>query len=116
MRAQPPRCPPTAPRTPDRGAPAAAGAAASGSEAVSAREDGQERAELDLGLVELRRRVGVADDAHARVEARLGAPQERAAQRDAELAVVVGVRPADRAGVPAAVEALERRDDRCGGG
>ena len=56
--------------------------------------------------------VGVADDADARVEAGFGAAQEGAAQGDAELAVVVGVGPADGAGVPAAVQAFEGRDQR----
>ena len=78
------------------------------------RQDREQRAELDLGLGQLGRRVGVAHDADARVEARLAPAQQRAAQRDAELAVLVGVRPADRAGVPAAVEALERGDLRRG--
>ena len=62
-----------------------------------------------------RGRIRVLHDADAGVQPRLGAAQERAAQRDAELAVVVGVRPADGAGVPAAVEALERGDQRRGG-
>ena len=77
-----------------------------------ARQDREQRAELDLGLVELRRGVGVAHDADPGVEPRLGAAQQRAAQRDAELAVVVGVRPADGAGVPAAVQALQGGDQR----
>ena len=61
-------------------------------------------------------RIGVAHDADARVAARDRAAQQRAAQRDAELAVLVRVRPPDRPGVPAAVEALERRDQRRGDG
>ena len=83
---------------------------------LASRQDGQQRAELDLGLGQLGRRVGVAHDADARVEPRLAPAQQRAAQRDAELAVLVGVGPADRAGVPAAVDALERRDLRRGDG
>ena len=73
------------------------------------REDRQQRAELDLGLVQLFGRVGVAHHADAGEQPRLGPAQQRAAQRDAELAVVVRVRPADRPGVPAAVQALEAR-------
>ena len=95
----------------------AAGRGIAGSAGCGAlsREDRQQRAELDLGLGQLGRRIGVAHDADARVQPRLATAQERAAQRDAELAVLVGVRPADRPGVPAAVEPLERGDPRRGG-
>ena len=50
------------------------------------------------------------DDPAAGVAAREPAAQQRAAKRDAELAVAGGVGPTDRARVPAAVEPLERRD------
>ena len=80
--------------------------------AASPTATGSSAAELDLGLRQLGRGIGVAHDADAGVEPRLGAAQQRAAQRDAELAVLVRVGPADRPGVPAAVEPLERRDQR----
>ena len=79
------------------------------------REHRQQRLELDLGLGQLGGRVAVAHDADARVAARDRAVEQRAAQRDAELAVLGRVRPAHGARVPAAVEPLERRDERCGG-
>ena len=50
------------------------------------------------------------------VQPGLAPAQQRTAQRDTELAVLVGVRPADRARVPAAIEALERGDHRHHGG
>src|SRR5262249_5578275 len=78
----------------------------------SERKHRQQRLELDLGLGQLRRRVGVAPDADAGVAARDAAAQQRAAQADDELAVLVEVGPSERAGVPAAIEALERRDER----
>ena len=81
-----------------------------------AREDREERAELDFGLVELGGGVGVADDAHACVEAGLGVAEEGAAEGDAEFAVVVGVGPADGSRVPASVEAFEGGDEGCGVG
>ena len=59
-------------------------------------EDRQQRRELDLGLGQLRRRIGVGNDPDAGVAAREPTFDERAAQRDAELAVLVGVGPADR--------------------
>src|SRR5687767_14880123 len=80
------------------------------------REDGQERPELDLGLRQLGGGVGVADNADARVAAGLAAAEKSAAEADAELAVLARVGPADRARVPAAVEALEHRDDLDAGG
>ena len=84
-------------------------------ELTSAGEDRQERAELDLGLGQFRGRVGVADDSHSRVETRFGASEQSAPEGDAELAVVVGVGPADRSRVPASVDAFQRRDERDGG-
>ena len=50
------------------------------------------------------------DDAGAGDQAGPGAVELGAAQRDGPLAVAAGVDPADRAGVAAAVEALERAD------
>ena len=71
---------------------------------------GSRAPQLDLGLGELGRRIGVGDDAGAGVEVGGAIAQQRRAQRDAELAVVDGVHPADRARVPAAVEHLEVGD------
>ena len=53
-----------------------------------------------------RRRIGVGDDPAAREERGLPAGHEPAAERDHQLAVAVGAQPADRPGVPAALEAL----------
>ena len=89
--------------------------AASGSAVSRRRSAGQQRQQrlqLDLRLGQLGRGLGVAHDAVAGVAARDVAAQQRAAQRHAELAVAVGVGPADGARVPAAVEPLERRDQR----
>ncbi len=55
-------------------------------------EQRQQRLQLELGLRELRRGVGVAHDAHAGIAMRDLAAQQRAAQRDAELAVARRVR------------------------
>ena len=60
----------------------------------SAGEQRQQRLELDLGLGELGRRVGVAHDPAAGVQAGHAPAQQRAAQRDAELAVARRVGPA----------------------
>src|SRR2546428_13413263 len=74
---------------------------------------GEEREEgLELGLVrlELLRGHRVAHDALAGVEVTHVAPQERAPERDAELAVLRGVGPSERPRVPAPPQALERQD------
>ena len=78
--------------------------------ARSPRQQRQQRLQLDLGLVELGRRVRAGDDADAGVEMGLAVAEQGAAQADAELAVLGGVHPADRAGVPAAVHLLELGD------
>src|SRR6478735_3499299 len=52
---------------------------------VLARENRQERPELDLGLRQFRRRIRVSDHAHTRVQPGFGAAQESAPQRHAEL-------------------------------
>ena len=57
----------------------------------------QQRLELDLGFGQLLGRIGVADDAAARIQVRHPAPQKRAAKRHAELAVLGQVGPADGA-------------------
>ena len=79
----------------------------------SARQDGQQRAELDLGLGELGRRVGVAHDADAGVAAAPRRPRS-SAQRSATQnspSSLASVQPTGP-GVPAAVDALERGDQR----
>ena len=76
----------------------------------------QQRLQLDLGLGQLGGRVGAGDDADAGEEVGLAVAQQGAAQGDAELAVLGRVHPADRAGVPAAVHALELGDRRGGRG
>ena len=92
--------------------------AASGAGASSARAQPASSGSSACSLISVsassRGGVGVAHDAVAGVAAGDVAAQQRAAQRDAEFAVAGGVGPADGAGVPAAVEALERRDQRRG--
>ena len=95
----------------------AKGRLSAGTGVASAGERRQHHAELDLGLGELGGRVGVAHDPAAGVAAGQAVAQQSAAQGHAELAVAGGVRPAQRAGIPATVKALEGRDraDRRGG-
>src|SRR5690606_24814334 len=74
--------------------------------------------ELRLRLGQLRGGVGVGDDAAAGEEADTAAvgADLGGAQRDAPLAVAVGVEPPDRSGVAAAVHALDLGDQRLGDG
>ena len=74
---------------------------------VAVDDSGQHRPELDLGLGQLGLGVGAGDDADAGEEVGVAVAQEGAAQGDAEFAVLGGVHPADRGGVPAAVELLQ---------
>src|ERR1700678_22151 len=68
------------------------------------RQQWKQRLQLDLGLRQLLRRIGVADDPIAGVAASDRAAQQRAAQGHAELAVAGAVGPAHGARVPAAIE------------
>ena len=85
------------------------------SRAGQAHDSGQQRLELDLGLRQLVGGHRVAHDSVARVQVGDPAAQQRGADRHEELAVLGEVGPADRARVPAAVEALEGGDQRLGG-
>src|SRR5262245_8992161 len=73
-------------------------------------EQRQQHFELELGLLQLGGRVGVGDDPAAGEEMSLAVAYQRRAQADADLAVLRGVHPADRARVPAAIDALELVD------
>ena len=104
------RCAPSARRT-----SSCTGACGAPWRALSAGEpqpvsSGSRRRQLDLRLPQLGDGNGVAHDAVAGVAAGDVAAQKGAAQRNAELAVAGRVSPADGAGVPAAVETLQRRD------
>src|SRR3954454_1666388 len=77
-------------------------------------QERQQRLELDLGLLQLGGRRRVANHPAAGVEVRHRSADQRAAERDAELAILGKVGPADPAGVPATVEALEGRNEGLG--
>ena len=75
-------------------------------------ERGDDRLQLDPRLLPLEVRVGVGDDPAAGEQRRPGPVDDPAPERDAQLAVAVRAEPADRARVPAAVEALVLVDER----
>ena len=72
----------------------------------------EERAELALGLLQLRRGIGAGDDPGARVQDRAIPAELGAPERDRPVAVAVRVDPSDRAGVATAVERLRARRSR----
>src|SRR4051794_29437163 len=71
---------------------------------------GEQSLELELGLGQLGFGVGVGDHADAGDQPGAVAVEGGGADADGPFAVAVGVDPADRAGVAAAVEALDGDD------
>ena len=69
------------------------------------------RPQLEPGLLPFPAGLGVRDDPAAREQGRRRPGHEAAAKGDHQLAVAVGAEPADRAGVPAAIEALVLGDE-----
>ena len=78
--------------------------------AASAVQSAAHGTELDLGLGKLGGGIGTSDDAAAGEQAGGAAGKLRAAQRDAPLAVTVGVDPADGPRVTFPVHMLEVPD------
>src|SRR5207244_5325884 len=70
----------------------------------------QERAEFAVRFVDLRGRIAVGDDPGPGVEDRAVIAKLRAAKRDRELAIAVGVDPSHRTGVGAPIERLQLGD------
>src|SRR5688500_16810785 len=82
----------------------ASAAAGSAARTRSLAQRAEQRAQLEPRLARLGRRLRARDDAGAREQARAVRAQQRAAQRDEELAVALQVERADAARVPAALE------------
>src|SRR5690606_18530020 len=71
----------------------------------------EQRAALVHGLVPLLVRIGVVDDAGARLHVQAAALDHRGTDRDRGIGVAVPADVADRAGVDVALDRLELADD-----